>query len=197
MKLPTGQWGTPHYSQTSHWGTAAVWSDKAHQTLKPMSGSLIRYFGTNNHLLIYALCVILPNGQLGTPITSNRPLKNRQLYAVIRRIKHLKQCLGAPMCYFGTNGPLLIYALCMILPTCHWGTPHYSQRATEEWLHLTAIWGIWKTLNIENHLGGPWCVISGPIIVSWCIMCDTPKQASEECPIIPNRPLRNGSFMGR
>ena len=115
------------------------------------------------------------------PITSNWPLRNRQLHAVIRRIKHWKQCLGAPMCYFGTNGPLLIYVLCVILPTGHWGTPHYSQPATEEWLHLTAIWGTWNTLNIENHLGGPWCVISGPIIISWCIMCNT-----------PNRPVRNG-----
>ena len=131
---------------------------------------------------MHYVCV-LPNGQWGTPITSNRPLRNRQLYAVIRRIKHWKQCLGAPMCYFGTNSPLLINALCVILPSGHWGTPHYSQPATEEWLHLTAIWGTWNTLNIENHLGGPWCAISGPIIVSWFIMCDT-----------PNRPVRNAQL---
>ena len=71
------------------------------------------------------------------------------------------------MCYFGTNNRLLIYALCVILPTGQWGTPHYSQPATEEWLHLTAIWGTWNTLNIENHVWGTWCVISGQIILSW------------------------------
>ena len=71
------------------------------------------------------------------------------------------------MCYFGTNNRLLIYALCVILPTGQWGTPHYSQQATEEWLHLTAIWSTWNTLNIENHVWGTWCVISGQIILSW------------------------------
>ena len=85
----------------------------------------------------------------------------------VKHIKYWKPCLGALMCYFGTNNRLLIYALCVILPTGQWGTPHYFQPATEEWLHLTAIWGTWNTLKIENHVWGTWCVISGQIILSW------------------------------
>ena len=85
----------------------------------------------------------------------------------VKHIKHWKPCLGGLMCYFGTNNRLLIHALCVILPTGHWGTPHYSQPTTEEWLHLTAISGTWNTLNIENHVWGAWCVISGQIIFSW------------------------------
>ena len=139
----------------------------------------------------------LPTGQWETPITSIQPLRNRQLCTVIRCNKHWKQCLGAPMFYFRTNNPLLIYALCAILTTSHWGTPHYSQLATEEWLHLTAIWGTWNTLNIESHLGGPWCVISGPIIVSWYKhYVWYSKPASEECQITPKRPLGSGQLHG-
>ena len=36
------------------------------------------------------------------------------------------------MCYFGTNNPFLIYASYVILPTDQWGTPNYSQPATED-----------------------------------------------------------------
>ena len=192
MKLQTGQWGTPHYSQpaTEERRLYGVIGHIKHW--KPCLGALIRYFGTNNHLLICALCVILPNGQWGTPITSNRPLRNRQLYAVIRRIKHWKQCLGAPMCYFGTNGPLLIYALCVILPTGHWGTPHYSQPATEEWLHLTAIWGTWNTIKHWKPSRGTLMRYFGTnnrLLIHYVWYS---QPASEECPIIPNRPLRNG-----
>ena len=141
--LPISLWGTPHYSQPAA-EERRLYGEIGHiKHWKPCQWALIRYFEINNRLLIYALCVILPSGQWGTPFTPNRPLRNRQLFAVMRRIKHWKQCLGAPMCYFGTISPLLIYALCMILPT-----------ATEEWLYLTAIWGTWNTLNLENHPGG-------------------------------------------
>ena len=56
------------------------------------------------------------------------------------------------------------------------------------------IWqGTWNTLSIENHVWGPWCVISGQIIVSWYMHYVWYSQpASEEHPITPNRPLRNG-----
>ena len=57
----------------------------------------------------------------------------------VRHIKHWKPCLGALMCHFGTNNRLLIYALCVTLPTGQWGTPHYSQTAI--W-GTAAIWGV-------------------------------------------------------
>ena len=104
---------------------------------KPCLGAPMCYFGTNNRLLIYALCVILPTGQWGTPHYSQPATELRKLYGAIGHIKHWKPCLGTLMCYFGTNNRLLIYALCVMLPTGQWGTPHYSQPATEERLHLT------------------------------------------------------------
>ena len=104
---------------------------------KPCLGTLMCYFGTNNRLLIYALYVILPTGQW-TPHYS-QPATEEWLHLTghVKHIEHWKPCLGTLMCYFGTNNRLLIYALCVILPTGQWGTPHYSQPATEEWLHLT------------------------------------------------------------
>ena len=151
---------------TGHRGMAAF--DRAREThwaLKTCLGTLMCYFGTNNRLLIYALCVILPTGQWGTPHYS-QPATEKWLHLTghVKHIEHWKPCLGALMCYFGTNNRLLIYALCVILPTGQWGTPHYSQPTTEEWLHLTAIWGTWNTLNIENHVWGGWCVISVCVI---------------------------------
>ena len=111
-----------------------------------------------------------------------------------KHIKHWKPCLWALMCHLGTNNRLLIYALCVILPTGQWGKKtHFSQPATEEWLHLTAKSGTWNTLNIENHVWGPWCVISGQIIVCWYmhyVWCSQP--VSEERQITPNWPLRMG-----
>ena len=53
--------------------------------------------------------------------------------------------------------------------------------------------GRWGTLNIENHVWGPWCVISGGIILSWYMLHVWYSQpASEEHPIDPNQPQRNG-----
>ena len=85
------------------------------------------------------------------PVTPNRPLG---MYGAIEHIRHRKPCLGALMCYFETKNRLLIYTLCVIFPIGQRGTPHYSQPATEEWMHLTTLWGTWITSNIENHLGG-------------------------------------------
>ena len=173
--LPTGQWGPPHYSQTGHWGMVAFDSKMGHvehiKHCKPCLGALMCHFGTNNRLLIYALCVILPTGQWGTPHYSQSATEERQLYGVLGHIKHRNQCLGALMCHFGTNNPFLIHASCGILPIGQWGTPHYSQPATEEWMHLTALWGMWNTSNIENHLRGPRCVIFDHIIQSRCLSC--------------------------
>ena len=128
--------------------------------------------------------------------TPNRPVRNthysqpateeRQLYGAIGHIKHQKPCLGALRCYFGTNNPFLIYALCVILPIGQRGTPHYSQPATEERQHLTAIWGRWNTSSIENHLGEPRCVIFDHIIQSRCLSYGGDSQpASEEYPLLP------------
>ena len=143
--------------------------------------------------------------------TPNRPVRNTTLFPTghwgmdafdsnmghVKHIKHWKPCLGALMCYFVTNNHFLIYTSCVMLPTGHWGTPYYSQPATEEWVHLTALWGTWNTPNIENPVCGPWCVISGQIIVSWYMHYVWYSQhASEESHITPNRPLRNCSSMG-
>ena len=99
------------------------------------------------------------------PITPNRPLRNGCIWQGTWNTLSIENHVGgALMYYFGTNNRLLIYALCVILPTGQWGTPHYSQPTTEEWLHLTAIWGTWNTLNIENHVWGAWCVISVCVI---------------------------------
>ena len=128
----------------------------------------------------------LPTGQWGTPSYSQPATEERQSNGEIGHIKHWKPCLGALMCYFGTNNPFLIYALCVILPTGHWGTPHYSQPATEERQHLTAIWGTWNTPNIENYLGGHICVIFDHMIQSRCLSYGGDSQpASEEHPLLP------------
>ena len=185
--LPTGQWRTHHYSQpaTEEW-LHLTGHVKHIEHWKPCLGTLMCHFGTNNRLLIYALCVILPTGQWRTHHYS-QPATEEWLYLTghVKHIEHWKPCMGALICYFGTNNRLLIYALCVILPTGQWGTPHYSQPTTEEWLHLTAIWGTWNTLNIENHVWGAWCVISV------CVIFPN-RPASEEHPITPKRPLRNG-----
>ena len=95
------------------------------------------------------------------------------------------------MCYFGTNNPFLVYAPCVILPTGQWGTPHYSQPATEEWMHLTALWGTWNTLYIENHLGLARCVIFNHIIQSRCLSYRGDSQtASEQRPLLATEERR-------
>ena len=185
--LPTGQWGTPHYCQPA----TGVLGHMKHR--KPCLGALMCYFGTNNRFLIYASCVILPTGQRGTPHYSQPATGERRLYGAIGHIKYWKPCQEARMCYFGTNNPFLIYASCVILPADQWRTPHYCHPATEEWMHLTALWGTWNTSNIENHICGPSCVISGHTIV--CLYMHYvwySQPASEERHITPNRPLRNG-----
>ena len=202
MILATGQWGTPHYSQpateewlylTAIWGTCYTLNIE-NQIGGPwcvISGPIIVSWYV--HYVWYSQ----PASE-ECPITPNRPLRNRQLYGPIGHIKHWKPRLGAPMCYLGTNSPLLIYALCVILPTGHWRTPHCSQPATEEWLHLTARWWTSNTLNIENHVWWPRCVIFDHIIQSWCLSYRGNSQpSSEERPITPNRPLRNIVCMGR
>ena len=105
---------------------------------------------------------LLPTGHWGWAAFDSNVLH-------VKHIKYFKQYLGALMCHFETNNRLLIHALCVILPTGQWETPHYSEPATEEWLHLTATSGTWNTLNIENHVWGPWRVISRQTIVSWYI----------------------------
>ena len=225
---------------TGHWGMAAFDSNMGHvkhiKHWKPCLEALMCYFGTNNRLLKYALCVILPTGQWGTSNYSQQATEKRQLYGVIGHIKHWKPsrgalmchlgtnnrllkyalrvilptglwgmaafdsnmghvkyiklwkpCLGTLMCHLGTNNRVLKYALCVILPNSQWGTPHYSQPAPEEWLHLTAILGTWNTSNIENHLGGPRCVIFAHIIQSWNLSDSGDSHpASEERPLLPN-----------
>ena len=169
---------------TGHWGMAAFDSNmgqvKHIEYWKPCLGALMCYIGTNNRLLIYALCVILPTGQWGTPHYSQLATEERQLYGVLGHIKHWKPCLGALMCYFVRNNPFLMHASCVILPTGQWGTPHYSQPATGEWMHLTALLGTWNTSNIENHLGGPRCVIFDHILQSRCLSYRGDSQPATE-----------------
>ena len=132
--------------------------------------------------------------------TPNRPVRNTPLLPTghwgmslvdcnmghVKHIEHWKPCLGALMCHLGTNNPFLIHASCGIHPTGQWATPHYSQPATEEWMHLTALWGTRNTSNIENHLGGARCIIFDHIIKSWCVSYKGDSQpANEERPTLP------------
>ena len=171
---------------------------EAHQTLKTKSEGPDVSFGDKwSSLDICIMCdtpnrpvrntTLLPNVHWGITTFNNNMVH-------VKHIKHWKPYLWALMCHLGTNNRLLIYALCVIFPTGQWGTPHYSQPTTGEWLHVTAIWGTRNTSNIENHVPGPWCVIWGPIIVSWYMHYVWYSQpASEEKKhISPNRPLRNG-----
>ena len=183
--LPTGQWGTPHYSQPATEERKLYGAIGHIKHWKPCLGTLMCYFGTNNRLLIYAFCVLLPTGQWGTPHYS-QPATEEWLHLTghVKHIEHWKPCLGTLMCYFGTNNRLLIYALCVIFPTGQWGTPHYSQPATEEWLHLTG-----HVKHIEHWkpcLGTLMCYFGTNnrlLIYALCVTFPT---------ITPNRPLRNG-----
>ena len=146
---------------------------------KPCLGALTCYFRTNNRLLINTSCMILPTGHWGMAAFNSNMV----------HVKHMilwKPCLGALMCHLVTNNRLLLHALCVILPTGQWGTPHYCQPATEEWNHLTTLWGTWITSNIENHLGGRRCVIFDHIIQSRCLSYRRDSQpASEKRPLLP------------
>ena len=153
---------------------------------KPCLGAPMCYFGKKSSL-IYALCVILPISQWGTPHYSQPPTEERKLYVcgAIGHIKHWKPCLGTLMCYFGTNNRLLIYALCVILLTGQWGTPHYSQPATEEWLHLTG-----HVKNIEHWkpcLGTLMCYFGTNnrlLIYALCVI-RTPNRPVRNTPLLP------------
>ena len=189
--LPTGHWGTAAFdSNTGHVKHANHW--------KPFRRAWMCNIWPYNSIPMSVLWGRLPTGQWGTPSYSQPATGGQQLYGKIGHIKHRKPCLGALVSYFGTNNPFLMYALFLILPTGHWGTPHYSQPATEERQHLTTIQGTWNTPNIENHLGGPGCVIFDHIIQSRCLSYGGDSQpASQEHPVTPNLPLRSESCMGR
>ena len=160
--LPTGHWGMDAFDSTmGHVKHIKRW--------KPCLGALMCYFGTNNRLFIYYV-------RYSQPASEERPLLPTSHWGMaaidnnmwhVKHIERWKPCLGVLIGYFATNNRLLMHALCVILPSGQKGTAHYSQSATEEWLYLTVIWGTWNTLNIKNHVWGPWCVISGQIIVSW------------------------------
>ena len=99
--------------------------------------------------------------------TPNRPVRNTPLFPTghwgMAPFDRARETHWALKTMSGViSGQIIV--LCVILPTGQWGTPHYSQPTTEEWLHLTAIWGTWNTLNIENHVWGAWCVISVCVI---------------------------------
>ena len=94
---------------------------ETHQTLKTVLGPRCVIF---DHI-IQSRCLSYRGG-------SQPASEEQRLYGAIGHIKHWKPCQGDPMCYFGTNNRLLIYPWCVILPTGQWGTPHYSQPATEE-----------------------------------------------------------------
>ena len=186
---------------TGHWGMAAFDSNMGHakhiKHWKPCLWALMCHWG---QIIVswYMHCVwysqpaseekntFLPTGHWGMAAFDSK-------IGHVKHIKHWKPCLGALMCYFGTNNRLLIYALCVMLPTDQWGTPNYSQLATEDGLHLTAMCGTWNTSNIENNILGPSCNISRQIIVSWYMHYVWYSQpASEKRHITPNQPLRNG-----
>ena len=150
------------------------------------------YFGRNNPFLIYASCVILPTGHWGKPYYSKPAAEERvHLTAlwVTSNTSKIETSLGGSryvkfdhmiqswcLFYRGDSQPAI--EECPILPTGHWGT--------------AAVWGD-RSHHIENHVWGPWYVISGKIILSWYRHhMWYSKPTSEEHPITPNRPLRNG-----
>ena len=171
--LPTGQWGTPHYSQpaTEEW-LHLTGHVKHIEHWKPCLGTLMCYFGTNNRLLIYPWCVILPTGQWGTP-----PLLPTSHWGTVAL-----PCQGDLMCYFGTNNRLLIYPWCVILPTGQWGTPPLLP--TSHW-GTVALWGDKAHWTLETLSGWPDVLFRDKYaFLGTCIICDT-----------PNRPLRNTSLL--
>ena len=153
---------------------------ETHQTLKTISGCLDVLFWTT--WFNPDVCLIEE--------TPNQPVRNTQFLPIShcgtaavfgdRAHQTLKTMSG-----WSVISEQIILSLCM----------HHvwdSQPATEEWLHLTAIWGTWNTLDIENHHGGPWCLISRPKIVSWNMHYVWYSQPdTEEHIITPNRTLRN------
>ena len=186
--LPTGQWVTPHYSQpaTEEWmHLTTLWDTRN-------TSNIENHIGVPRCVIFYH---IIQSRYLLIGGTPKRPVRNAnysqpateeiRLYGVIGHTKDWKPCVWDPMCYFGTNNPFLIDASCVILPTGQWVTPHYSQPATEEWIHLTALWVTWNTLNIENHLAGSICVIFDHVIQSRCLSHRGDSQpASEERPLL-------------
>ena len=93
-------------------------------------------------------------------------------------------CVG-PDVLFRDKWSFLDICIMCGTPNRQWGTPHFSQPATEEWMHLTALWGTWNTLNIENHLQGHWCGLFDHIIQSRCLSYRGDSQpASEERPLL-------------
>ena len=127
----------------------------------------------------------------GHPIIPNRPLRNGSIWQGTWNILSIENHVWGSWCVI--SGQIIV--------SWYMHNVWYSQPASE--VHPITpnrpprngcIWrGTWNTLSIENHVWGPWCVISGQIIVSWYIHYVWYSQpASEEHPITPNRPLRNG-----
>ena len=117
---------------------------------------------------------LLPTGHWGTAAFDNNT-------GHVKHAKHWKPSRGALMCNICPYDSTPMSVLWGRLPTGQWGTPSYSQPATEKRQLYGEIGHIkhWKPCLII--VWGPRCVISGQIIFpDICIMCDT-----------PNRPLRN------
>ena len=135
-----------------------------------------------------------PSGQWVTPITPNRPLRNRQLFAVIRRIK-IENNVWGPPCVISGQTVLSWYM-------------HYvwhSQPATEE--HLITPDGHWGVAVFDSNMRhvkhikpwkpsrGPRWVIFDHIILSRRLSHREDSQPATEVHLItPNWPLGNGSI---
>ena len=172
LRIGTFDSNIGHVKHAKHW--------------KPSRRAWMCYIWPYNSILMSVLWGRLPTGQWGTPSYSQPATEERQLYGKIGHIKHWKPCLGTLMCHFGKNNPFLMYALCVILATGHWGTPHYP---------LTGHWG---TAAFDCNLGrvkhakhwkpslGPRCVIFDHTIQSRCLSYGGDSQpASEEHPLLP------------
>ena len=172
--LPTGQWGT-----------AAVWGDRAHQTLKTMSGGPDVLFRDKYSFL--DICIICD--------TPNRPFRNIPLLPTghwgmdafdttmgqVKHIKHWKPSRGAQMCNFWTHNSNLISAdrgdsqpaseERPLLPTGHWGT--------------TAVWGDRAHSTLRTLSGGPDVLFritnNRLLIYPWCVILPTGQWGTHHC----------------
>ena len=126
---------------------------------------------------------LLPTGHWGTAAFDNNT-------GHVKHAKHWKSSRGALMCNICPYDSTPMSVLWGRLPTGQWGTPSYSQPATEKRQLYGEIGHIkhWKPC-----LGTQMCYF-GTNNLSWYMHNVWYSELATEEHITPNRPLRNGSI---